>query len=154
MLLFLASRYPNSLWPDREAVRLEDNQKIVSRYEIESYAEVKAQEQHRAFLGERKLRETSERYACKLERLKAEQHPVISTWDTSRICVRAASQAGQYAKSGASDADKFLIKSGSKQSFAKPANPPKTQTGIGEETFSASFTARCASLTRRTVVSQ
>ena len=51
------------LWPNREAVWLEDSQKIVSHYEIESYAEVKVQEQHRAFLWERKLRETSERYS-------------------------------------------------------------------------------------------
>lgn len=118
------------MWPDREAVRLEDGRQIVSCYEIQSHLEARDQERQRAINWERRLRETSEKFARKMERLKADGHPVLSTWDASRICGRAISWAYQHAKAGGLDADGFLEK---KLADAKPCKASSPQDAGGTE---------------------
>ena len=120
------------MWPDREAVRLDDERQIVSYYEIQSHLDAKEQERQRTFLWEQKLRETAERYARKLERLKAEQHPVISTWDVSRICMRAVSWAYQYTKVKGSS-DEFFEKKLADAKPCKVSQSPQNTGGANEQ---------------------
>lgn len=120
------------MWPDREAVRLEDGRQIVSCYEIQSHLEAREQERQRTINWERRLRETSERFARKMERLKADGHPVLSTWDASRICGRSISWAYQHVKAGGLDADGFFER---KLADAKPckASSPQDAGGADEK---------------------
>lgn len=98
------------IWPEREAVTLGAGRQIVSTYEIQSHLEARERERQRNANRERRTRETAERYARKLERLKADGHPVLSGWDAGRVCNRAVSWACQYVRAGGSDADGFLEK--------------------------------------------
>ena len=126
------------MWPDREAVRLEDGRQIVSCYEIQSHLEARAQERQRTFNWERKLRETSEKFARKLERLKTEGHPVLSTWDASRICGRAISWAYQYTKAGCFDADGFFDKKLADAKPCKASQSPRSAGGANEQNIAQS----------------
>lgn len=93
------------IWLDRDSVCV-DNMQLISRYELESYMEA----MERDIKREAKMREVDERYARRLERLKADGHPLISTWDAGRVSARAISWAYQYVRAGESDAKGFFDK--------------------------------------------
>lgn len=118
------------IWPEREAVTLGAGRQIVSCYEIQSHLEARERERQRTVNRERRTRETAERYARKLERLKAAGHPLLSGWDAGRVCSRAVSWACQYVRAGGPDADGFLEK---KLADAKPCKASSPQ-GAGGNT--------------------
>ena len=91
------------IWLDRVAIRVEDKQ-IINRYELESHLEVIEHDRNR----ERRMRDIAERYARKLDRLKAEGHPLLSEWDTGRVSARAISWAYMFVRAGGLDAGKFF----------------------------------------------
>lgn len=86
------------VWPDREAVHLADDRQIVSCYEIQSHLEARARKRQRECQREKRVKETAERYARKLEHLKASAHPAISTWAPDVIVSRAISWAYQFVR--------------------------------------------------------
>ena len=122
------------LWLSREAIKTYGSTPVVSQYELESYAEARERENIRERNWERRLKETSERFALRLERLKADAHPVVSTWDASRISGRAVSWAYQYIKAGGLDADGFFAK---KLDEAKPCKGkvPAAVVGANQQNF-------------------
>ena len=122
------------MWPEREAVKLDDQRQIVSCYEIWSHYEARGRERDR----ECKAREAAERYARRLERLKADGHPVICTWDSGRISGRAISWAYQYVRSEGLSSDEFFER---KLTDAKPCKvklPSKGAGGAGKENIAQS----------------
>lgn len=93
------------LWIDREAKR-PNSEIIIDRYELKGY--LTAMEHNEECI--RKTRDVSERYVRCMERLKADGHPLISTWDSAQVADRALSWAWQFARSGNPDFVKFFKK--------------------------------------------
>lgn len=124
-------------WPDREATPLEEGRQIVSHYEIHSHMETRAQEHRKAAHWQQKLYTAAERYARKLEKLKGEGHPLIATWDSSRISVRSISWAYQCVKAGDLDTDKFLEKRLA-DAMRKAGLPPQDAGGTDEQNIAQS----------------
>ncbi len=91
------------VWLDREALPV-DGKQIVNRYELESHVETMERDSKR----EKKMREIAERYANRLERLKAEGHPLLSEWDAGRVSARAISWAYQFVRAGGLDTSGFF----------------------------------------------
>lgn len=92
-------------WLDREAKR-PDSEMIIDRYELKSY--LTAMEHNEECI--RKTRDVSKRYVRCMERLKADGHPLISTWDSAQVSDRALSWAWQFTRSGNPDFIKFFKK--------------------------------------------
>lgn len=85
-------------WLDRDAVNLDD-QMLVSRYELESYLELMGSI-NRCM---RRTCEVSVQYVRRLARLHTEGHPLVSTWDDTRMHDRALSWAWQFVQSEADE---------------------------------------------------
>ena len=118
------------MWPEREAARLENSRQVVTCFEIWSHLD--AQVDNR--IQTQRIQEVAGRYARKLERLKAEQHPVISTWEIDAIVSRAISWAGQCTRIKGQNVDMFFD---AKVKEAKPHKvkkaPMETASGDGEQ---------------------
>ena len=92
-------------WPDREAISC-DGKMLINRYELKGH--LNARKHNEDYINE--TRTVSERYVRRMERLKADGHPLISTWDSARVSDRALSWAWQFAQSGSPDPIKFFEK--------------------------------------------
>ena len=81
-------------WLDREAVCMDDCT-LVSRFEMESYLELFKNIDRR----EKRAIEVAVQYIRRLVRLHAEGHPLVSTWDDTRMFDWALSWAGLVSSS-------------------------------------------------------
>lgn len=95
------------LWLDRERFNSGETM-LINRYVIRDHrlTEKRHAEDYRLFAAN--LRDTTARYIKRLESLKADGHPLISTWDNTRIADRAIIWTWQFLHSGESDHAKFF----------------------------------------------
>lgn len=63
---------------------------IIYRHELKSHLAAMERAEERV----RETRKLSEQYVRRLERLKADGHPLISTWDSAQVSDRALSWPG------------------------------------------------------------
>ena len=85
-------------WLDQEAVCL-DGKMLLSPCELESHLELSKYTDRCT----RRALDVAVQYVRRLARLHAEGHPLVSTWDDTRMFDRALSWAGQFAHSEANE---------------------------------------------------
>lgn len=100
----LARHQIQLIWPNRDAIQMDEQPPIVSRYELQERRSVRIDERIR--LG--RMRDAAERFVRRLERQRANGHPAISTWETDRISGTAVAWAGQFAADPELDMNKFF----------------------------------------------
>ena len=113
-------------WLNREAKR-PDSEMIIYRHELKSHLAAMERAEERI----RETRIVSEQYVRRLERLKADGHPLISTWDSAQVSDRALSWAWQFARARITDSIKFFEKKLAECMY-KAGLPPQNVAGDGE----------------------
>ena len=92
--------------PEDVAIQTDQLSPLVTRYELESIRDIRSAEWYRG----RRVVEYAARAAKRLEKQKANQHPIISTWDSERISMKATSWACQFMMDGEKNFAKFFDK--------------------------------------------
>ena len=113
-------------WLDREAKR-PDSEMIIYRHELKSHLAAMERAEERV----RETRKLSEQYVRRMERLKADGHPLISTWESAQVTDHALSWAWQFARARITDPIKFFEKKLAECVY-KAGLPPQNVTGNGE----------------------
>ena len=113
-------------WLDREAKR-PDSKMIIDRYELKSHLAAMERAEERV----RETRKLSEQYVRRMERLKADGHPLISTWESAQVTDHALRWAWQFARARITDPIKFFEKKLAECVY-KAGLPPQNVTGNGE----------------------
>lgn len=87
------------LRPNEKAVKLEGTPPIIGAFEAENWQKINKNQT----LFKQSMRDYVERFAQRLEREKAKNHPVISTWSSAMICKCAAVWAGDFVEEHGTD---------------------------------------------------
>lgn len=88
------------------AVQTDQMPPLVSQYELATIREVRRVERRRA----REVLDYAERAAGRLETKLENRHPIVSTWGSGKIAVKAASWACQFVMGKETDFGKFFEK--------------------------------------------
>lgn len=100
----LAPYGANILRSSVEAIPMERNATVIGRYEMDSFWLLQQDTERRI----RKMRDYALRFAQKLEKERANGHPIISTWNSPAISGFAVAWAEQFAWGDEKDSSKFF----------------------------------------------
>lgn len=92
--------------PGDVAIQADQLPLLISRYELEFIRDVRSTEWYRS----RRVVDYAARAAKRLEKQKAKQHPIISTWDAEKMTVKASSWACEFAMGREKNFGKFFDK--------------------------------------------
>ena len=113
-------------WPRENVKQVDGKYPVASRYELDLYREI----YDKSIKQVRDQRTYAERIARRLESVKAQGHPVISTWDSKTISIKSVLWSFMFVRGEENDFVKFFDR---KVQEAKPLAGSEAKPLVGTD---------------------